>query len=130
MIPSVTPQGPSLPHPGEFAVVFRFPDTSEVRYLAKPPAPGARVRSSAGERFVVARLVASSEHVLTAYCVAPAVAPARPVAQRAAIEAREDESGNPGAMDDLANHLLGVVRRTLNAPARLRRRYRMRHYIP
>jgi hypothetical protein len=46
------------------------------------------------------------------------------------MEAGENESGQPVAIDDLANHLLGLMRRTMEAPARVRRRYRMRHYIP
>jgi hypothetical protein len=42
----------------------------------------------------------------------------------------DDKSDDPGPLDDLATHLLGLVRATIEAPARLRRRYRMRHYIP
>ena len=127
----MTREGPSLPNAREVAVVFLFPDSSEIRYLTNPPAAGARVRSSTGERFVVAKIFASGERVFTAHCIVQtAVAPTRTAARPEASPVRVEEPGHPGGVDDFASHLLARVRRTLDAPARLRRRYQMRHYIP
>jgi hypothetical protein len=130
MIRAVTPEGPSLPNADTVAVVFVFPDSSEIRYLSNPPPPGARVQSSTGQRFRVAGIRASGEHTFRVRCVVEAVAPTRAMARRDPIKTREDETGHSGAIDDLASQLLGVVRGTMESAARLRRRYRMRHYIP
>lgn len=124
MIRSVTPDSPPVPNPREVAVVFLFPDSSEIRYLSKPPARRTRVRSSNGKSFMVATILPSGERTFTAHCVAQAVVPPRAMARRGAEPTSEHES------DDLPSQLLGLVRLTVDAPARLRRRHRMRHYIP
>jgi hypothetical protein len=119
----MTADGPLLPGSRELAVVFVFPDTAEIRYLSRLPVRGAHVQSSSGQTFFVASLLQSGERTFTAHCVAYEATPAR------AQEAKDEQEGT-GALDDLAGHLQALARRTIEAPARLRRRYRMRDYYP
>ena len=119
----MTPDAPLLPSGSDFAVIFVFPDSAEIRYLSKLPPRGMRVQSPSGQTFIVASLLRSGERTFTAHCIAREATPAR---------AREygDEYKGPGALEDLAGHLQALAQRTIEAPARLRRRYRMRNYYP
>jgi hypothetical protein len=133
-----------LPGVREAAVLFLFPDSSEIKYLSRPPAPGARVRSSAGRVWTVASVLKTGEHTFTAQCFAEqAHVPTRVVArpedvaaangvtrQKKTAPRRQVVQDGPGAFEDLATHLLKLTRRAIGTPSRLRRRYKMRHYIP
>ena len=134
-------RGQLLPGSGEeVGVVFLFPDSAEVRYLSRPPAPRTRVRSSNGHVWIVSNVVRTGENTFSAHCVAQQNLVSAPTAvlqtgpaprdprteQRALAEPRTRE---PGAFEDLGTHLLTLARRAIETPTRLRRRYGMR-YIP
>ena len=134
-------RGQLLPGSGEeVGVVFLFPDSAEVRYLSRPPAPRTRVRSSNGHVWIVSNVVRTGENTFSAHCVAqqdlvaartPAPRPGHaPRDPRTEPRARADPGASePGAFEDLGTHLLTLARRAIETPTRLRRRYGMR-YIP
>lgn len=98
--------------PDEVCVVFLFPDASSIRYLARLPAPGARVRSPWGDVWLVEDVVQSGRATYTVRCVG-----------------KDDSRRIPNAPPLLAR--LGLLaRRAVDAPAEARYRWRMRNYLP
>jgi hypothetical protein len=93
--------------------VFRFPDSTESRWLEELPTPGTRVRSREGSRWVVDEVLQSGRETYTVHCVARR-AYAKGLRERAADER------------DLAAELLEVARHTSESVTerRHRRRYR------
>ena len=113
----------------EVAVVFRFPHSAEIRYLETPPVPGTRVRTSDGRVWVVDELLASGQKTYTAYCVARQEQLRTP-RLRPASQAQDVARPASRAREDLATRLLELANRSIHAPASIRRRYKMRNYIP
>jgi hypothetical protein len=50
-------------------LVVRFPDSTEIRYLERPPSPGTRMRSAAGKEWFVAEALQSGRDTYTVFCV-------------------------------------------------------------
>jgi hypothetical protein len=98
-------------------VVFRFPDSAEVRELKRVPEPGSHVRSSTGEDWIVEEVLQSGIDTYTVFCVGRR-------------EFREEAGLDTAAARDLADELVGLARRSLEAAAERRRRWRARKYIP
>ena len=126
---------------GEVGVVFHFPDSAEVRYLSRPPAPGKRVRSSNGHVWIVSNVVGSGENTFHAHCVAQQDAvSARTTAVRPDTVTRapdmdppavdKPDTTEPGAREDAGSHVLTLARRAIETPTRLRRRHGTRNYVP
>jgi hypothetical protein len=128
-----------LPASDAVGVLFAFPDSAEVRYLSRPPAPGTRVRSSNGHVWIVSNVVRTGENTLTVHCVAqqdpnsarttvlrrgPALRDPR--TERHALA--EPGTKKPGAFERLGTHLVTLARRAIQTPTRPRRK--MRHYVP
>jgi hypothetical protein len=126
---------------GEVAVVFHFSDSAEVRYISHLPTPGQRVRSSNGAVWIVSKVVSSGENTFHAHCVAQQDAVSAPTTafrpentpRAQHMEPRalaEPGTPEPGAHEDLGSHVMTLARRAIEKPARLRRRYGTRNYVP
>ena len=94
--------------------VFRFPDSTESRWLERLPEPGTRIRTRTGRVWVVDEVLQSGRETYTVYCVARRV-----YAER--LRYREG---------DLAAELLEAARHTSEAVTTRRHRRRYRPFRP
>jgi hypothetical protein len=93
--------------------VFRFPDSTESRWMDQLPEAGTRVRSPTGKVWVVDEVLQSGRETYTVHCVAR-----RTYAERL----RRDR--------DLAGELLEAARHASEAATERRHRRRIRPFRP
>ena len=107
--------------PGVYCVI-RFPDVVESRWYDKLPTPGMRLRSWHGDPYwartwVVDEVLRSGRDTYTVYCVGR-------------DEYIDKLRSRPDRKPDLQTELLEVARRTNEAVAERRRRWKKRDYMP
>lgn len=100
------------PNGDEVCVVFLFPDSSAIRYLARPPLPGASVRSPWGDVWRVRDVVQSGHSTYTVRCGEHARAP------------RQSRSQRPAAI------LHALSNRLAEISSKKHLRWRVRNYLP
>src|SRR5688572_10230171 len=97
--------------------VFRFPDSTESRWLEELPTPGTRVRSREGSRCIVDEVLQSGRETYTVHCVA----------RRAYVKKLRDRAADER---DLAAELLEAARHTSEGVTERRHRRRYRPFRP